>query len=58
MNKESMWLALASLFSPTLNELDPNACKPVKKCLHCNHTHKHNNSFCSPKCCKAYKEGK
>lgn len=31
--------------------------KPTKICLlaSCRKEHKHNNSFCSPECCKAYK---
>ena len=35
----------------------PEPPKPTKKCLleSCSKEHKHNNSFCSPECCKAYK---
>jgi hypothetical protein len=29
----------------------------VKNCLKCEVPHTHNNSFCSVKCCKAYKRG-
>lgn len=29
--------------------------KPRKKCLVCGDWHSHNNSFCSPECCKKYK---
>jgi len=32
--------------------------KPVKKCLKCGNPHTHNNAFCSPECCKTYKEMK
>ncbi len=30
--------------------------KPVKKCLQCGKEHTHNNSWCSPKCCKQYRQ--
>ena len=26
--------------------------RPVKACIECGNLHSHNNSFCSPKCCK------
>lgn len=30
--------------------------RPKKKCLHCGNKHDHNNSWCSPECCKSYRE--
>lgn len=30
--------------------------KPKKSCLVCGKKHQHNNSFCSPDCCKSYKK--
>jgi len=32
--------------------------KPVKQCLECGKEHKHNNSWCSAECCKAYRQKK
>ena len=29
-----------------------------KKCLHCGNDHSHNNSWCSPECCKAWRDEK
>lgn len=29
----------------------------IKNCLRCGAEHEHNNSFCSPDCCKKYKVG-
>ena len=29
--------------------------KPVKKCLNCPKYHRHNNSFCSADCCRAWR---
>ena len=28
--------------------------RPLKTCLHCGSMHRHNNSFCSAECCKAW----
>ncbi len=58
MDKLGLINAFYALAEGFNKPLPKSTCKPVKKCLHCNHTHKHNNSFCSPECCKAYKEGK
>lgn len=33
----------------------PSKPKPIKQCLECGKDHKHNNSWCSTECCKAYK---
>lgn len=30
---------------------------PVRPCLLCHRPKRHNNSFCSPECCKAHKAG-
>jgi len=32
--------------------------KPLKKCLQCSNEHRHNNSWCSPECCKAWRESR
>ena len=29
-----------------------------KPCLHCSKGHTHNNSFCSPSCCKEWRQAK
>lgn len=36
----------------------PEPPKPIKKCLQCGTEHQHNNSWCSPECCKEWKGGK
>jgi hypothetical protein len=33
----------------------PEPKKPLKNCLQCGKEHRHNNSWCSPECCKEYK---
>lgn len=35
----------------------PKPKKGVKNCLECGKGHKHNNSYCSPECCKKHREG-
>ena len=30
----------------------------LKSCLHCGDDHRHNNSFCSPSCCRIYRLSK
>jgi hypothetical protein len=38
------------------HELSKLPKRRIKKCLVCGKEHTHNNSFCSPECCKADKE--
>ena len=32
--------------------------KPIKRCLECGKDHQHNNSWCSPECCKTTGQSK
>jgi len=41
--------------TPRVSSRPENKYKP---CLNCGDLHKHNNSFCSPKCCKDWRERK
>lgn len=45
--------AMASAFAPVKSKSWRH--KDLKACLHCEKPHKHNNAFCSAKCCKAHK---
>lgn len=52
-------MALIAAFSGNaidheVNRLKRKAYRPTKQCLECGADHKHNNSWCSAECCKAW----
>ena len=51
MNKAT--LLLTSAFG-NINYQLPTKPKAIKLCLQCGMPHRHNNSFCSAKCCKSF----
>lgn len=38
-----------------IERLERKAFRPTKQCLECGANHKHNNSWCSAECCKAWR---
>jgi hypothetical protein len=57
-NTFGMLLAAASIFCPdnaySYESSVIKTKKDLRPCLYCGTLHDHNNSFCSPECCKAW----
>jgi hypothetical protein len=51
-------LSMSNVFGVDPLKPKQKRAKQTKTCLACGKTHKHNNSFCSPDCCKLYTERK
>ena len=49
---------IAAVFNTELVPHKKEAKKKLKTCLNpgCDNQHTHNNSFCSPECCRMYKD--
>lgn len=51
-------LMLSAMAGGMPNTISAREIRPYKECLNCGELHQHNNSFCSPDCCKGWKNKK